>query len=112
MTDADGPFVRLDDIVSKADVIVYGTVVGVEARLSGDQRHVVTDYQVVEGLTISEGVAYNSRRVTLKVGDQVVVMGTVERHMLTLSSLGVFTVVDGAVKANGTVEGFIGTAKC
>ena len=33
-------------------------------------------------------------------------MGTVEKQMLTLSPVGVFKVADGAVQANGTVEGF------
>jgi len=130
-----GPSVPLDDIVRKADVIVYGTVIGVEARLSGDQRQVLTDYHihtftmlrmnssmkqepqqtpvftarggsvVVDGLNISQSVQHNSRRVALNVGDEVIVMGTVEKQMLMLSPVGVFNVSDGGVKANGTVKG-------
>jgi len=61
---------------------------------------------LVDGLTISEVMEHNGRRVMLTVGDEVVVMGIIEKQMLTLSPVGVFKVVDGAVKANGTVGGF------
>jgi hypothetical protein len=136
MTMGCGPAVRLEDIVSKAQLIVYGTVVAVESRLSGDGRHVLTDHRVqpfivlydgltrervdqearvftaqggslvIEGFSVSESVEHNSRKVALNVGDEVVVMGSVEKQMLMLGPVGVFIVSDGAVKANGTVEGF------
>src|SRR5262245_21870162 len=103
-SDACGPIARLADIVSRANLIVYGTVVAVEPRLSSDGRRVLTDYSVqpftrvyddvsrgksreqmvvftagggtivVEGLRISDQPEHNGRSVTMNVGDEVILM--------------------------------------
>jgi len=133
---ACGPAARLEDLVSHAQLIIYGTVVAADARFSNDGQHILTEHQVqpiivpydgrqsagkleqtpvftsvggsmiVEGLQITDVQKENSRSVALSVGDEVVVMGAVENKSLMLRPTGVFTVAGGAVNANGMVEGF------
>jgi len=133
---ACGPAARLEDIVSHVQLIIYGTVVAVDARLSDDGQHILTDHQVqpimivydgrqsagrveqtpvftsvggsmiVEGLQIADVQKENSRSVMLRVGDEVVVMGAVENKRLMLRPTGVFNVAGDAVNATGMVEGF------
>jgi hypothetical protein len=121
-------------VVSDAAVIVHGTVVAAEGRLSADEREVWTDYQVqpieilrertpsplslpilfiarggsvvVEGLKITHSYEENNAKLALQVGDEAVLLGTMHNNRLILSPIGVFMVRDGNVQSNGDLSGF------
>jgi hypothetical protein len=123
-----------ESVVGGANVIVHGTVVAADGRLTADAQEVWTDYHVqpieliregtpplrsspivftglggtviVEGLTITVVVQQNGREIRLKPGDEVVLFGTMREHLLTLDPVGVFTVLDGEVRPNGDLPGF------
>jgi len=129
-----GPRLSFEKVVADAAVIVHGTVISAEGRLSADEREVWTDYQVqpiqiirestsaplslpilftarggsvvVEGLTITQSYQLNNAKLTLQVGDEAVLLGTTDDNRLMLSPISVFMVRDGAVSSNGDLLGF------
>ena len=131
---ACGPRLSFEKVIADAAVIVHGTVVAAEGRLSADEREVWTDYQVqpiqiiregtssplslpilftarggsvvVEGLTITHFYHQNNSKLALQVGDEAVLLGTMHNDRLMLSPIGVFMVRDGAVSSNGDLLGF------
>jgi hypothetical protein len=131
---ACGPRPSFETVVSDGTVIVHGTVVTAEGHLSADQQEVWTDYQVqpiqiireptssslsppilfttrggsvvIEGLTITYSHRQNNSTVTLQVGDEVVLFGTMHDKRLIFNPISVFMVRDGVVRSNGDMSGF------
>jgi uncharacterized Zn-binding protein involved in type VI secretion len=123
-----------EQVVSDAAVIVHGTVVAAEGRLSADEREVWTDYWVqpieilrertpsplslpilfiarggsvvIEGLTISQSYVEHNAKLALQVGDEVVLLGTMHEKQLILSPISAFMVRGAAVTSNGDLSGF------
>jgi hypothetical protein len=134
VTIACGAQPSFEDVVGDAAVIVHGTVVAAEGRLSADEREVWTDYQVqpiqiirertssplslptlftarggtvvVEGLAITQLYQQNNAKLALQVGDEVVLLGTMHEKQLILNPISAFMVRDGAVTSNGDLSGF------
>jgi len=130
---ACGPRPSFEKVIGDAAVIVHGAVVAAQGRLSADEREVWTDYQfqpiqiiregtsaplslpilftarggsvVVEGLTITHSYQEHNAQLALQVGDEAVLLGTMDNDRLMLSPIGVFMVRDGAVSSNGDLLG-------
>jgi hypothetical protein len=70
--------VPLEDIVTKAHLIIYGTVVAVEARLSSEGRHILRDHHVqpinivYDDLTPATGVSQQTPVFTAWGGNLVI----------------------------------------
>jgi hypothetical protein len=131
---ACGPRPSFEKVVADAAVIVHGTVVAAEGRLSADEREVWTDYHVqpiqiiregtpaplslpitftarggtvmVEGLTITQSYEELNAKLALQVGDEVVLLGTMHEKQLIVNPISAFRVRDGAEMPNGDLSGF------
>jgi hypothetical protein len=127
---SDGP-PSAAKLLQQADVIVHGTVVEAEGRLSQDQRRVLTDYRVqplrvlrdrqkvvldsshpvlftafggtviVEGLKITYSVEHDTASIQFDVGDEVIFFGKERATGLMIYPFDVFRVRDGVVVPNG-----------
>lgn len=123
----------LDGLIQSADVIFYGTVLTADGRLSDDLYEVWTDYRVepfevlrqhplaesgvplftvrggvalVEGRQITYDYRQSGQRLSMTVGQQVVVFGALRDNSQRFHATAVFRVVAGRATSDGELKGF------
>ena len=123
----------LNGVVQSADVIFHGTVVAADGRLSDDLYEVWTDYRVepfeilrqhplaesgvppfttrggvvlVEGRQITYDYQQSGQRLSMTVGQEVVVLGALRDTGKRFHVTAVFHVVAGRATSDGKLDGF------
>ena len=128
-----GALPTLNGLIQTADVILYGTVVRAEGRLSDDRYEVWTDYRVepfevlrshplaesrvlplsvrggvvlFEGRQISYYYEQCGQRLSMTVGEQVVVFGALRDKGQRFHVTAVFPVIGRWATSDGKLDGF------
>jgi hypothetical protein len=123
----------LNGLIQSADIILHGTVVAADGRLSKDLYEVWTDYHIepfdvlrshplaesgglrfavrggvafVEGREIVYNYGQSGQRLSMSVGQEVVVFAALRDKGERFHVTAVFPVVDWRATSNGRLEGF------
>jgi hypothetical protein len=123
----------LNGLTHSADIIFHGTVVAADGRLSDDLYEVWTDYHIepldvlrshplaesgvptfavrggvvfVEGREIAYHYRQSGQRLSMTVGEEVVVLGALRDNGERFHVTGVFHVVAGRATSEGRLDGF------